>query len=270
MTTETPHPGNAESSTQSTLSTASAASRHASRADREGVYRLTTDISDQLRYLADVGCPGFEPPTETLDTLKKWERKPTTAARRKTAKESLDDIQRELEDCRRCGLCGGRSRIVFGEGDPSARLVFVGEGPGYEEDRQGRPFVGEAGRLLTKIIGAIGETRESVYICNIVKCRPPGNRVPEPDEIAACLPFLERQIAAIQPAYICALGAVAAQTLLKTDQSISRLRGRFHIRDGVRVMPTFHPAFLLRNLDRKRDVWEDMKKLMAQMTQKTD
>ena len=274
MTTETQHPGDAEPSTPSTPSTQStqstAAPRPASPSDRKRFYRLTADISDQLGFLADSGCPGFDPSPETLDILKKWDGKPTSAAPGKGGKETLDDIQRELEDCRRCALCGGRSRIVFGEGDSNARLVFVGEGPGHEEDRRGRPFVGEAGQLLTKIIGAMGETRDSVYICNVVKCRPPGNRTPEPDEIAACLPFLNRQLAAIQPDFICALGAAAARTLLKTDRSISRLRGRFHDRDGVRLMPTFHPAFLLRNPDRKRDVWEDMKKVMAAMGQKTD
>ncbi len=278
MTTETQHPGEAESSTQSTQSTqstpstASPAPSPASPSDRKRFYRLTADISNQLRFLADSGCPGFDPSPEALDILKKWEVKPTSHKRTKaeTETETLDDIQRELEDCRRCALRGGRSRIVFGEGDPNARLVFVGEGPGYDEDRQGRPFVGEAGRLLTKIIEAMGETRDSVYICNVVKCRPPENRTPEPDETAACLPFLNRQLAAIQPDVICALGAVAARALLKTDRPISRLRGRFHDRDGVRLMPTFHPAFLLRNPDRKREVWEDMKKVMAAMGQKTD
>jgi DNA polymerase len=239
-------------------------------ADRERFYRLVDDISGQLRMVAESGCPGFDPPLRVLDILDKWERRPGPGGRKKTVIETLDDIRREMGECRRCNLCHGRSRIVFGEGSPDARLVFVGEGPGFEEDRQGAPFVGEAGRLLTKIIQAMGETRGSVYICNVVKCRPPKNRNPQPDEIAACLPFLKRQIAAIRPAFICALGGVAAQTLLETDGRISELRGRFHDLVGVRVMPTFHPAFLLRNPERKRDVWEDMKKVMGAMAQKTD
>ena len=153
-----------------------------------------------------------------------------------------------------------RKNIVFGAGNPKAKLVFVGEGPGFEEDRQGQPFVGPAGQLLTRIIEAMKLTREQVYICNIIKCRPPGNRNPEPDEIRTCFPFLERQIAAIQPEFICALGTFAAQTLLGTDIPISKLRRRFHEHGGIRVLPTY----LLRNADKKRDVWEDIKMLMKE------
>ncbi|MBI9083830.1 MAG: uracil-DNA glycosylase [Desulfobacterales bacterium] len=189
-----------------------------------------------------------------------WGRAPAPAR-----PETLEDIRFELGDCRRCKLSLGRKQIVFGEGAPDARLVFVGEGPGGDEDRQGRPFVGAAGQLLTKIIDAMHLDRERVYICNIIKCRPPGNRNPEPDEIKACLPFLHRQIAAIEPDFICALGSVAARILLGTDQPISRLRGRFHRFEGISVMPTFHPAFLLRNPDRKREVWEDVKQLIHAM-----
>ncbi len=137
--------------------------------------------------------------------------------------------------------------------------------PGYEEDQTGRPFIGAAGQLLTKIIQAIKLTREQVYICNIIKCRPPKNRNPLPDEIKACLPFLQRQIAVLKPDFICALGTFAAQTLLKTKEPISRLRGNFHKYSGIRVLPTYHPAYLLRNPDKKRDVWEDMKMLMNEM-----
>jgi DNA polymerase len=137
----------------------------------------------------------------------------------------------------------------------------VGEGPGYEEDIQGEPFVGKAGQLLTRILRAIGLTREDVYICNIIKCRPPGNRNPEPDEIAACIPFLRRQLRAIGPGLICALGTFAAQTLLATKTPISRLRGNFYTYEGIRILPTYHPAFLLRNPAKKADVWEDMQKL---------
>ena len=173
-----------------------------------------------------------------------------------------------MGDCRRCGLAAGRKHIVFGTGNPRARLVFVGEGPGHEEDQQGEPFVGAAGQLLTKIIQAMKLDRKEVYICNIIKCRPPGNRNPAPDEIEACSPFLERQIAAIQPDFICALGTFAAQTLLATSVPISKLRGKFHAYRGVRVLPTYHPAFLLRNPERKRDVWEDVQELMREMDRK--
>jgi len=178
--------------------------------------------------------------------------------------ETLEEIRSELGDCQRCRLARDRQNIVFGSGSPKAKLVFVGEGPGFEEDRQGEPFVGPAGQLLTKIIEAIKLTRRQTYICNVVKCRPPENRNPETDEINTCFAFLERQIAAIQPDYICALGAVAAQTLLNTAEPISRLRGRIHPYKGIKVIATYHPAYLLRNPDRKRDVWEDMKMLMKE------
>jgi len=143
-------------------------------------------------------------------------------------------------------------------------MVFVGEGPGFEEDQQGLPFVGPAGQLLTRIIEAIKLERDQVYICNVIKCRPPGNRNPEPDEINTCFPFLERQLAAIQPDFIVALGTFAAQTLLGTNTPISRLRKRFHEYNGIKVLPTYHPAYLLRNPDKKREVWEDMKMLMKE------
>ena len=151
---------------------------------------------------------------------------------------------------------------MFGVGNPDAQLVFVGEGPGRDEDRQGEPFVGAAGELLTRIIQAIKLTREQVYIANIVKCRPPENRNPEPGEIETCLPFLERQLKAINPRFIVALGKVAAQTLLGSEAPISRLRGRFHDYGGIRLLPTYHPAYLLRNPGAKRAVWEDMQMLM--------
>ncbi len=174
---------------------------------------------------------------------------------------TLAEVREELGDCRRCKLHSTRTNIVFGAGTPEARLVFVGEGPGRDEDLQGKPFVGLAGQLLTKIIQAIQLTREEVYIANIIKCRPPGNRNPEPDEIRACEPFLIKQLQAIRPQLICALGTFAAQTLLKTEEKISLLRGRFHQYQGIPLMPTYHPAYLLRNPQFKRDVWEDMKKI---------
>jgi len=177
--------------------------------------------------------------------------------------ESLESIRTDLGDCQRCKLCSGRTNIVFGSGTAEAKLVFVGEGPGADEDAQGLPFVGAAGQLLTKIIEAIQLTRDQVYICNIVKCRPPSNRTPEEDEIAACSPFLFRQIESIRPRVICCLGAVAAQTLLRTKTAVGKLRGRFHDYRGIQVMPTWHPAYLLRNPAAKRDVWDDVKKIRA-------
>ncbi|MDO9516309.1 MAG: uracil-DNA glycosylase [Syntrophales bacterium] len=178
---------------------------------------------------------------------------------------TLEDIREELGDCTRCKLHGGRLNIVFGEGNTRADLVFVGEAPGRDEDRQGRPFVGRAGQLLTDIIKAMGLTRDEVYICNILKCRPPENRNPESDEIAACEPFLVKQLQSIQPRVICALGKFAAQTLLKTDTAISVLRGRFHSYHGIQLMPTYHPAYLLRNPGAKKQVWEDVQIIMKEI-----
>lgn len=217
-------------------------------------------IRDSVEQLARWGCRGFACSDEALATLRRWER---PAAAPEPMPEDLKQIRDDLGDCRRCGLASQRSHIVFGEGDPDARLVFVGEGPGFEEDRSGRPFVGPAGQLLTRIVEAIHLTREQVYICNVIKCRPPGNRNPAAEEIDACRPFLERQIAAIAPEVICTLGTFAAQTLLQTQTPISKLRGRFHTCNGIRLMPTYHPAYLLRNPDQKRAVWEDMKKVAA-------
>ena len=174
---------------------------------------------------------------------------------------TLAEVREELGDCKRCKLHRTRRSIVFGEGNEKAALMFIGEGPGYEEDVQGRPFVGRAGQLLTRIIESIHLSREEVYIANIIKCRPPQNRNPEPDEIQSCNPFLTKQIHAIQPKIICALGTFSAQTLLKTDTKITALRGKFYDLEGIKVIPTYHPAFLLRNPERKREVWEDMKKI---------
>ena len=177
------------------------------------------------------------------------------------ANETLPDIRADIGDCTRCRLCEQRTNIVFGSGNPNADLMFVGEGPGADEDRQGLPFVGRSGQLLTKIIESIGYKREDCYIANVVKCRPPENRTPQPDEIATCEGFLFRQLAIIKPKVVVALGLPSAQTLLKTKQSISSLRGRFHDFQEAKLMPTFHPAYLLRSPDKKREVWEDMKKV---------
>ena len=163
--------------------------------------------------------------------------------------------------CRRCRLCEGRQKTVFGSGDPNADLMFIGEGPGAEEDRQGLPFVGRAGELLTRIIEAIGMTRDQVYIANIVKCRPPGNRDPQPDEVAACRSYLERQIALVRPRLLVALGRIAAQTLLGNDLPIGRMRGQWFEVLGVPSMVTYHPAALLRNPALKRPTWEDMQQV---------
>lgn len=225
------------------------------------------DMLHSFREYRRRGVTGFDCSAEARKLMAAWRDPIAPAAAtggQDRATETLESVQADLGDCRRCALCRRRTHIVFGAGNPRARLVFVGEGPGREEDRRGEPFVGAAGELLTRIIGAIKLTRDQVYIGNIVKCRPPGNRNPLPEEIDACRPFLERQLAVIQPEFVVALGKVAAQTLLGTDLPISRLRGRFHDYHGMRLLPTYHPAYLLRNPGRKRDVWEDMKLLMKE------
>ncbi len=179
--------------------------------------------------------------------------------------EALLAIRRDLGECTRCKLAGGRTHLVFGVGNPRAELLFVGEGPGADEDQQGEPFVGKAGQLLTKMIEAMGFRREDVYIANVVKCRPPGNRNPEPDEIAACEPFLRAQIAALSPRVIVALGKFAAQTLLRDPTPITKLRGRWSSYDGVKLMPTFHPAYLLRSPEEKKRAWEDLQLVMKEL-----
>jgi DNA polymerase len=178
----------------------------------------------------------------------------------------LDAVRADLGECARCKLHTGRKNIVFGEGNAGAVLVFVGEGPGQEEDEQGRPFVGAAGQLLTDIIvKGMKLRREDVYICNIVKCRPPNNRNPEPDEIEACEPFLIKQLEAIKPRVIVGLGNVAVKTLLQTKEGITSLRGRWKTYQGIPLMPTFHPAYLLRNPADKKLVWDDIKKVIAEL-----
>ena len=178
---------------------------------------------------------------------------------------SLPALKSELELCEKCGLHKTRTNVVFGAGDPNANLMFVGEAPGRDEDLQGFPFVGRAGQLLTKIIESIGLKRKDVYIANILKCRPPENRNPLPDEILVCEDYLIRQIGFIKPKVICALGKFAAQTLLRSETPISKLRGQFYDYHGSKLMPTFHPAYLLRNPSEKRAVWEDMKKIRKEL-----
>ncbi len=187
------------------------------------------------------------------------EMKVINAGVAKDSFQLLSELRMEIGDCSRCKLHSGRKNIVFGVGNPQADLMFIGEGPGVDEDIQGLPFVGRAGQLLTRIIKAIDLDREDVYIANIIKCRPPGNRSPQPDEIETCVPFLFRQIEIIEPKIIVALGSFAAQRILNTKLPITSLRGRFMKYKNMQVMPTFHPAYLLRNMNKKREVWEDMK-----------
>ncbi|MDD5206044.1 MAG: uracil-DNA glycosylase [Desulfobacterales bacterium] len=208
---------------------------------------------------------GLEPPSLSPAALAYLEG---GGAAQRTA--TLEQVRDMIGDCRRCKLWSGRTNLVFGEGSPSARLVFVGEAPGREEDIEGRPFIGEAGKLLTRIIeNGIGLKREDVYICNIVKCRPPDNRKPEPDEIRTCLPFLREQLRIIKPQVICGLGQVAASSLMGKECKISRERGKWFSYMGVPFMPTFHPAYILRNPREERSlkklVWGDVKMIMAQM-----
>jgi DNA polymerase len=178
---------------------------------------------------------------------------------------SLADLRRLIGDCTRCILSRERGRLVFGEGSPRAQLIFVGEGPGREEDRLGRPFVGEAGKLLDRIVAAMGLTREQVYICNVVKCRPPKNRDPEDDEIETCIPFLRKQIELIQPKVLCLLGRVAGRALIGAEFSMSRGRGSWREVMGIPAMPTYHPAYLLRNPAAKRQVWDDVQQIMNRL-----
>lgn len=186
-----------------------------------------------------------------------------------TSLQSIDDtlikIESDLDNCQRCSLASGRSNLVFGAGNPNAELVFIGEGPGEEEDRRGAPFAGESGQLLDRIMNAMGMVRNDVYLCNIVKCLPPNRRYPDPNEIAACEPFLIRQLESIRPKVIVTLGQFATQSILKSDAPISKLRGKWQQYQGISVMPTFHPAYLLQNPLAKREVWTDMKGVLKRL-----
>ncbi len=195
---------------------------------------------------------------------------PKESEEKNAREDSLEDLRALIGDCRRCKLWKGRSNLVFGEGSPKARLVFVGEGPGHEEDLEGRPFVGEAGKMLTRIIeNAMGLKREDVYICNVVKCRPPNNRDPERDEINSCIPFLKEQIRMIKPEVICVLGRIACNELIGRDLKITQVRGKWHAYMDIPVMPTYHPAYILRNPKRERQlkgqVWDDIRAIMARL-----
>ena len=183
----------------------------------------------------------------------------------KVKDDTLLKIREDIGDCTRCKLHKGRNKIVFGDGSANAELVFIGEGPGADEDKQGLPFVGRAGKLLTQMIEAMGLERKDVYICNVVKCRPPENRAPEPDEVATCSPYLLRQIDVLHPKVIVCLGAVAAKTLLETTRGISQFRGQWQAWRGYKLMATYHPAYLLRNPSAKSEVWKDLQLVMAEL-----
>lgn len=227
-------------------------------------------LAEALAYLADLGFEEVyrraqggllheaEGPGAPSGDVERRETEPVEAL--------FERLAREVAECRRCRLCEQRRQAVFGDGDPRGRLLFVGEGPGAEEDRQGLPFVGPAGELLDRIIGAIGLRRQQVYIANIVKCRPPGNRDPQADEVAACRGYLEAQIDAIRPVVLVALGRIAAQALLGNDLPIGKMRGRWYEVRGVPTMVTYHPAALLRNADLKRPTWEDMQQVRDRLS----
>jgi uracil-DNA glycosylase len=231
-------------------------------------------LAEHLKFFGELGVSGINPDPAwavrpvnpstdpVAATIEHPQSAPVMVAR--SAAEVLAHVRADIGDCTRCKLHkAGRHTIVFGVGNPEADLMFVGEAPGRDEDVQGIPFVGRAGQKLTQIIEAIGLTRDQVYIANVIKCRPPENRNPEPDEVEICEPFLFRQIDAIAPKVIVALGTFAARSLLKTMDPISRLRGRIYEYRGAKLIPTFHPAFLLRNPSCRREVWEDMKKVRA-------
>lgn len=223
--------------------------------------KIVSDVTLYLKHQPALGMEDLSPDDAremlaTLDSLLN-----NASLKKKSlvsATGTLEAVRKELGECTRCDLCSSRKNIVFGQGNPHASLVFVGEAPGADEDQAGEAFVGEAGQLLTRIIQAIKMRREDVYICNVIKCRPPKNRDPKPEEIEACFPFLKKQLEVIQPRIICALGNFAAQTLLETTERISKLRGKIGEFQQIKVVPTFHPASLLRNPQWKRDVWQDM------------
>jgi DNA polymerase len=231
---------------------------------RDAVWR--TRAAPGVRPPSDPGPDPRLTPTQNQSTQNVPLVAPLTFS--KNAADLLVAIRADIGDCTRCTLHAlGRTQIVFGVGNAQADLMFVGEAPGADEDEQGIPFIGRAGQLLTKIIEAIGLTREDVYIANVIKCRPPQNRNPEPDEVASCEPFLFQQIDVIRPKVIVALGKFAAQTLLRTETPISRLRGQLFDYRGAKLIPTFHPAYLLRNPSSKREVWEDMKLVKRLLTE---
>ncbi len=221
-------------------------------------------LRDHLRLFQELGVTGVSrDPRWRMRLGHEQTERAAGDATPETELTSLAGVRDDLGECTRCKLHAGRTHLVYGDGNPDAALMFVGEAPGRDEDQQGLPFVGRAGQLLTKIIEAIDLERKDVYIANVIKCRPPKNRNPEPDEVETCQPFLFAQIDVIQPRVIVALGSFAAHTLLGSEEPISKLRGHIYAYRGAQLIPTFHPAYLLRSPDRKRDVWEDMKKVRA-------
>jgi uracil-DNA glycosylase family 4 len=243
---------------------------------RTGAGHLPAELAEWLRYLKEIGVrdlrftPGAHAQAVPPNSRS---RRPSVPAQEEPrvseTANSLDQIREELGECTRCKLAAGRKNIVFGVGNPRAKLMFVGEGPGAEEDARGEPFVGRAGQKLDEMIQAIGLQRSEVYIANIVKCRPPDNRDPQPDEVSTCSPFLYKQIEAIRPAVIVTLGSPATKTLLETKVGITKLRGTWHEVGGIPLMPTFHPAYLLRayTVENRTRVWEDLKAARARMDQ---
>jgi uracil-DNA glycosylase family 4 len=253
--------------------------------------KLQEKLSLRLRYYEDIGIreffrdrtapaslePALEQVTsqtvvnvfsltyEGVETMNEPPAPPLITAIPKIGEGTLQTIREDIGDCIRCKLHKGRTKIVFGDGHPHAKLLFIGEGPGRDEDLQGLPFVGRAGKLLTQMIEAMGLRRSDVYICNVVKCRPPENRAPERDEVAACSPFLFRQIDLVAPKVIVCLGSIAAQTILETTRGISQFRGQWLEFRGRKLMATYHPAYLLRNPSAKSEVWKDLQKVMAEL-----
>ncbi len=251
---------------------------------------MTDELKNRLRFYQELGIDTFyhrepirrrsESPAEdsAIGNLSRQSREPQSAIpfrpaadlfQSVTPRETLEEIRADLGECARCKLHQGRNTIVFGSGNPQAEVVFVGEGPGADEDAQGLPFVGRAGQLLTEMINNSAQRmkvplrREHVYICNVIKCRPPSNRTPEKDEIDTCSPFLLRQLDSIRPRAVVALGATAARVLLNTGESMARLRGRWFDYRGARLLVTYHPAYLLRDPSKKREAWEDMQTLLG-------
>ena len=243
-------------------------------AEREGRRRPGSVSAETMRELcAAPAPPGFVRPKPFAPAAKPAPATPAAPAAKPAPAAAADDPPEvRLEkmrlfslNCKRCPLAATRTNVVYGEGAPHAKLMFIGEGPGADEDRLGRPFVGRAGQLLDKMIAAMGFKREEVYIANVVKCRPPGNRVPTPEEAARCIGYLERQISFVRPEVIVLLGATAATFVLNRHEGISRLRGIWQDYRGIAVMPTFHPAFLLRQESAKREAWHDLQMVMAKL-----
>lgn len=220
---------------------------------RQELQELVVGLKAFLEFQGRLGWPGTPRPEKSMTPPQKGSKKD---------RPTLKEIREEMGDCQRCKLGKNRSHLVFGEGSPQARLMFVGEAPGEEEDRQGRPFVGEAGQLLNRMLDKLGLRREDVYITNVVKSHPPRNRDPEAEEIEACLPFLVKQIESIQPLVIVTLGRIAAHNLLNTKAPITKLRGTWQKFQGIPVMPTFHPSYLLRSPKERRKTWDDMQQVM--------